>query len=432
MPASLRHRPFYACIRNTLLNPLRSLRERMITRPHLRPRLGFSELNKRPMGIWFVAYILLKDDEVPVCRIFAKLLSFPDRECMIIFVRLFDKIENRSRSQDPDLQRIEGIRAWNPINSEMNYVSTMLKTPGRWLQFKRGDPIAERGSFTQVRHPGAPAAASNAADERAIKEDRPEWNAVTRPAHDQAPFEDDVFVGSAARLVTADLTKFHASERVQVETMREERRRFARDIHDGILQALTGAAMQLEAASQLIEADPRAARACVQGVCDLIAAEQRELRLLIRKTGPAAQNSSVSISELAAVLEKVRDRIGQQWALCIELTIGGHGQVPRALSDEIYSVVQEALANVARHAHAHHARVSLVLLEHRVSITVTDDGGGFPFRGRFDLPALNARGIGPVSLRERIAANRGSLILISNLAGSKLEISLPLSPDFCR
>ena len=238
----------------------------------------------------------------------------------------------------------------------------------------------------------------------------------------EPPFEEYLLQGPAAR-VLSDLTRFRAKERLQLEAMREARRRFARDIHDGILQVLTGAGMQLEAAARVIESDPATARACVQAVCELIANEQRELRALIRATGAEAE-SSVSISELAGVIETVRDRIGQQWGLRVELTIGGHGSVARDLGDDIYSIIQEALANVARHARASTAHVSLSLLAAKASVVVCDDGCGFPFHGRYELADLVSRNIGPVSLRERVAARRGSLLLTSSLSGSRLEITL--------
>jgi signal transduction histidine kinase len=226
--------------------------------------------------------------------------------------------------------------------------------------------------------------------------------------------------------VVTDFTSFRARELLQFDAMREERRRFARNIHDGILQALTGAAMQLEAASRLIETDPRAARACLQVLGDLLASEQRELRTLIQKTDLTADTSSVSISELAAVLERIRDRVGRQWSIRIDLTIGGHGRVQRSLADDIFSIVQEGLANVARHARANVARVALSLLRDKVCIKVSDDGCGFPYHGRFDLPGLVARDIGPASLRDRVAARRGTFTLVSGLSGSNLEMSLPL------
>lgn len=237
----------------------------------------------------------------------------------------------------------------------------------------------------------------------------------------EPPFEDLLLQGPAAR-VLSDLTRFRTKERLQLEAMREERRRMSRDIHDGILQALTAAALELEAAARLIDSDPVTARGCVLAVCELIGNEQRELRALIHATATES-STSVSISEIAAVLETVRDRIGKQWGLRVELTIAGHGTVPRDLADDIYSIVQEGLANVARHARAQTARVSLSLLD-RVKVMIADDGCGFRFHGRYELTDLVSRNIGPVSLRERVAARRGSLVLTSAPSGSRLEISL--------
>ena len=329
------------------------------------------------------------------------------------------------------------------VTTGMERVYDKLKSSVRRLQARPGAPT--NGGEDQLAVSGV-TGASLESDRRAVEvlpATQPRF-AGTRSEHDKVlltslavrlpyarsslPFDDGLTEGAASQVV-ADLTKFHAKERVQLEAMREERRRFARDIHDGILQALTGAAMQLEAAFQLIDSDPEMARTCVKAVSELLASEQRELRSLIRKTESAADRSLVGLSELASVLESIRDRFGQQWGLSIELTIGGHGQVARSLSDDIYSIVQEALANAARHARAKACRASLVLLRNKVCITVVDDGGGFPFHGRYDLPALIAREIGPVSLRERIAARHGALTLVSSLSGSKLEISLPLKPS---
>jgi signal transduction histidine kinase len=240
---------------------------------------------------------------------------------------------------------------------------------------------------------------------------------------------ESMLVEGAARRVLADVNKFFSKERLQLEAIRDERTRLARDLHDGVLQALTGAALQLEAASGLIATDPDVARARVQAVGDLIATEQRELRLLIQRLKPAAAPSLASVAELGAALEQLRDRIGQQWPLRIQLVISGRGGIPRALGDNVYSIVQEGLANIARHAHAQVARVAVGILFDKVCITVSDDGCGFPIHGRYDLAALIARELGPVSLRERVAALRGDLTLTSSAAGSSLEITLPLGQD---
>ena len=97
------------------------------------------------------------------------------------------------------------------------------------------------------------------------------------------------------------------------------------------------------------------------------------------------------------------------------------------LAYEIYRIVQEALVNAARHAHASAARVEVDAGGDEVRIDITDDGRGFAFRGRHDLAELQAMGVGPVSLRERVAAQGGSLVVDSSDGGSRLSIRLPLA-----
>jgi signal transduction histidine kinase len=241
--------------------------------------------------------------------------------------------------------------------------------------------------------------------------------------------DERVLVEGAARQAMADVTKFFSKGRLQQEAIRDERTRLARDLHDGVLQVLTGAALRLETASGLINSDPDAARAHIRAVGNLIASEQRELRLLIQKLKPAAAISLASVSELSMALDELRDHIESHWALRIQLVVCGRGGIPRALGDNVYRIVQEGLTNVARHARARIASVVVGVLFDKVCITVKDNGCGFPFHGRYDLASLIARELGPISLRERVAALRGQLILNSSDAGSILEITLPLGKD---
>jgi signal transduction histidine kinase len=61
-------------------------------------------------------------------------------------------------------------------------------------------------------------------------------------------------------------------------------------------------------------------------------------------------------------------------------------------------------------------------------ITVSDNGQGFPFQGRLEHAQLVERNVGPVVLRQRIAALGGSLAIESSDSGARLEISLPRRP----
>jgi len=244
-------------------------------------------------------------------------------------------------------------------------------------------------------------------------------------------FQDDRLIDTPGREVMADVNRFFSRERLEQAAMQGERLRLARELHDGVLQSLSGAGLQLEALSRLIEVSPEAARERLLAIEKLIADEQRGLRVWIEKLGPSAPASTASGADLAAALEKLRERAQWQWALRVELSVDQRGTVSRILGDEIYRIVQEALTNVGRHAHARVAWVSVKLAvgSGPVQIAVVDDGDGFSFRGRYNLTELTDRRIGPKSLRERVASLRGEMILTSELAGARLEISLPTDHD---
>jgi signal transduction histidine kinase len=92
---------------------------------------------------------------------------------------------------------------------------------------------------------------------------------------------------------------------------------------------------------------------------------------------------------------------------------------------EVYRLLQEALVNAARHAQATCIRISAASVPEGVALRITDNGRGFPFEGVYDLATLNARRIGPVSLKERIGSLRGGLVLRTSDQGTVLEMSLP-------
>jgi len=204
--------------------------------------------------------------------------------------------------------------------------------------------------------------------------------------------------------------------------------RLARDLHDGLLQSLTGVALQLEAAQRLIESEPQTARQRIHEIQRLLAAEQRDLRIHISELRPFLPGQPAEDFELSDRLEKLAERIRLQWDPVIVITI--YPPIPRitkSMAREIYFVVNEALINAVRHAGASYVRAELAFDPGRIKITVTDDGQGFPFTGHYDLEKLFEMKRGPVTLRERISALEGTLSIDSRETGAHLDITLPLT-----
>jgi signal transduction histidine kinase len=231
-----------------------------------------------------------------------------------------------------------------------------------------------------------------------------------------------------AHQVAADMDQFYLSERLQQAAVTEERLRLARNLHDGLLQSLTGMSLQMAAVRRLLEENLHEARDHLFEIQRLIAEEQRDLRFLVRELKSATLDGSRAEFSLIARLEAVSKQIEHQWGLRVELDVKlPEPQLPVELTHEIYYIVHEALVNAARHAGAATVCAEIGLQDDQVRITVADNGRGFPFRGRYTLPALMSLQLGPVMLRDRIASLGGTLALDSTAAGSCLVICLPLA-----
>jgi len=240
-------------------------------------------------------------------------------------------------------------------------------------------------------------------------------------------FHEERVVDGTVREAVADVNRYFSRQRLEKAATQDERERLARELHDGVLQSLTGATLQLDAIGRLIVTNPAAAHARLAAVADSLAEQQRELRQWIARLRVAEQPGRIPAAELTASLQKLRDRAAWQHGIEIDLCVTGE-TVPRALGDHIYRLVQEGFTNIGRHARARMAGVHAHLAFDRVTLVICDDGIGFPYRGRFMLHDLVKRGIGPVSMRERIASLGGELMLTTTASGTRVDIALPIRP----
>jgi signal transduction histidine kinase len=207
----------------------------------------------------------------------------------------------------------------------------------------------------------------------------------------------------------------------------EERVKLARDLHDGLLQTLTGTALQLQTAERLVEREPKAARAVLGEVQGMIAEEQRDLRFFISELKPGQIGALDEGGGLEAALRNLARRLESVWGVALELPAAFPSiAVSDAVLGELYRIVQEAAVNAAKHGGATQVSVGLSKDDGRLDISVADNGTGFPFRGKLDNDTLVASRRGPRILRDRVAALGGTLAIDSTEAGSRLEIVVPV------
>ena len=242
------------------------------------------------------------------------------------------------------------------------------------------------------------------------------------------PNQDDLVLGGiVAHELTARLSHGLLLKQLRQNAADEERMRLAHDLHDGLLQSLAGASLQLATASRLIGNDTEAARESVRQVQQLLASEQRDLRMQIKALKRFFSRRAPEEFGLIQRLGDLATRITRQWEISCAINCRTPAPpIERGVAREIYFVVHEALINAVRHADAATLRVDVAFDAHRVQITVTDDGHGFSFQGRYDQDQLSDMKRGPVTLRERIDALNGKLVIDSGEHGARLDITLPL------
>ncbi|QWV93803.1 ATP-binding protein [Geomonas oryzisoli] len=239
--------------------------------------------------------------------------------------------------------------------------------------------------------------------------------------------DDLVLGGIVAHEIAARLDHALLLKQLQQGAAADERLRLAHDLHDGLLQSLAGAGLQLATVSRLIEADPAAARESIRQVQQLLASEQRDLRMQINDMKQLFSRRKNEEYGLAKRLDELAGRIRRQWEIACSVTCHTPApQLQRSIAREIYFVVHEALINAVRHAEATTLRAEISFDAQWARITVSDDGRGFGFQGRYDQDQLSDLKRGPVTLRERIDALNGKLVIESGERGARLDITLPL------
>ncbi len=195
----------------------------------------------------------------------------------------------------------------------------------------------------------------------------------------------------------------------------EERQRLSRDIHDTLAQGFASIVMHLEAAKTAPEPEKHLRQAQETARESLL-----EARSLVWALRPEAL-----LSSLPEALARVSRRWSEGAGIPVSFTVTGAADALHPeLEVTLLRALQEALANVRKHAHAKEVSVTLSYVEDTVILDVHDDGQGLP-----DEPArpTPAGGLGLEAMRERAARLSGTVALESVAGeGTTLTVMLPL------
>jgi len=212
-----------------------------------------------------------------------------------------------------------------------------------------------------------------------------------------------------------------------VEVAEHERIRVAQDLHDGPIQQLTTVALRLDVFNRHTErrSQEELSKAAA-GIREQVAEVMVALRGLMVQLRPPILDER----GLVAALHDEADRIlGDAVSHTVTSTVDDAMlEIEAEAETVIYRVTREALINIAKHADATHADISLALDDGTLLVTVEDDGIGFPPAGRTNGRERDGRQYGLVGMRERIESLRGRLTVDSEPGrGTRIQAELPLT-----
>ena len=235
---------------------------------------------------------------------------------------------------------------------------------------------------------------------------------------------DDVLLADiVAADIGAAMEHWYLAQRARDVAVAEERLRVSRDLHDGVLQSLTGCRLDISAAATKAQATSADVADQLRALERSLAHDQQELREVIQQLrGSNVRRQPTPLRDLCA-------RVERQWRISVTLSADADTVVPPELNGPTLLMVHEALANAVRHGRANAAHVGVERRGQILVIRIEDDGRGFPFKGRLHGAELAAMQIGPRSLRERAEMLGGNLVVASGETGATVEISIPVTRE---
>jgi PAS domain S-box-containing protein len=199
----------------------------------------------------------------------------------------------------------------------------------------------------------------------------------------------------------------------------EERRRIAREIHDGLGQELAAAKMILDGILAK-DKSPSLQQASVEA-SQLVDRAIQQVRTISHLLHPPLLDEVGLISALRWFLEGLSQRSGIE----VDLEVQPHslGRLKSDLETAVFRIVQEALTNMFRHSGASHGHVRVVAQDGNITVTVTDDGKGI------DDDVIQQRpdsvGVGIGGMRQRVMELGGTLRLLNANPGTIVEVVIP-------
>lgn len=217
-------------------------------------------------------------------------------------------------------------------------------------------------------------------------------------------------LGGLSRLLNGMAKSLQEVFKIRQElAMSEERNRIARDLHDSVKQQVFGLALQIGAAKAMLKTKPEAVGERLDEAQNLVGQVQAELVNLIRELRPEPDE------KLSEKLKNYTADWSRQTGITAKILLEKTSKVSPAIESTLFRIVQESLANIARHSRAAQVLIESKAVNNRLNLTISDNGNGF------DDAQINS-GFGLQTMRERAETLKNGALKIETGRGKGTKI----------
>jgi len=200
-----------------------------------------------------------------------------------------------------------------------------------------------------------------------------------------------------------------------VEAQELERRRLARELHDEIGQDLTSLLLSLRTIEEAANAEEL--ESATASLRSLVVTALQDVRRLAVELRPKALDDFGLVPALERLVQTFMEQTGMDVKLSDAL---GNRRLPPDVETALYRIIQEALTNIVKHAHARRVSILLTPMQQGAAAIIEDDGLGFD-------PDVHHEGLGLLGIRERLQLLGGRLTIESSpSSGTTLRAEVPL------
>jgi signal transduction histidine kinase len=232
-------------------------------------------------------------------------------------------------------------------------------------------------------------------------------------------------LGMAFNDMVGQIRKYRAGVRQYVaditRTQEEERKRIARELHDDTVQSLIAMGQRIELVKEMMD-DPDEGRARLSELRTMVTGAIASVRQFSRDLRPL----TLEDLGLIAAMQYQLNQLAQTDGIEVNLTVEGEAEgLPAEMEVAIYRILQEALNNVRKHAHATRVNVLAQFTPREIKLTIFDNGRGFEVPESLTDFASNGS-FGMMGLQERAMLFEGDIYVQSTPGqGTTVQLTMP-------